>query len=162
MKTKFLLFLFTGMILIGVSLNAQDIFKPMPKSLFAEQAKAKGVEGAYSAWAWRFDASVAIAELNYNKETKQLVSNALSAVGPAIGIQHYVPTSATDPTPFNNYGVSAALLFGTNIYEPDLAKFKVAVVANIMQYLKFGVTITPKPGENYSPIGLFFGGGVTF
>lgn len=160
MKRKFLLLLI-GMTL-AITVSAQDIFKPLPKNFLKDNAKALKADGAYSAWAWRFDASVALAELNYNKETKQLVSSAVSAVGPAIGYQHFVPTSATDPTPFNNYGISAALLFGTNIYEPDLAKFKVAVVANVMQYLKFGVTITPKPGENYSPIGLFFGGGITF
>lgn len=158
---------------ISVAVFSQGLFKPVTS--FSTKAENKYIESPYPSlyykigeipitqkWIWRFDATIAIVELNYNKDTKQFVSTAFSAVGPAIGYQHFVPTSADDPTPFNNYGVSAAFLLGENIYNPELAKIKLALVANIMQYFKFGVTYTPKPVVSLSPVGFFFGGGVTF
>lgn len=123
---------------------------------------SKGIIPASSKLVWRFDASIAIVELNYDKEAKKFLSNTFSAVGPAIGVQNYVPTSVTDPTPFNNWGLSAAFLLGQSIYEPDLAATKVALVANIMQYFKFGGTYTFNTPDNISHFGVFFGGGITF
>jgi len=170
MKKLITLLLFVALTVTGFS---QGLFKPV--ALFATKAENKYIELPYPSlyykvgeipitqkWVWRFDATLAIVELNYNKDTKQFVSTAFSAVGPAIGYQHFVPTSATDPTPFNNYGVSAAFLLGENIYNPELAKIKLALVANVMQYFKFGLTYTPKPIVNLSPLGFFFGGGITF
>lgn len=152
---------------------SQGLFKPV--ALFSTKVESKYIETPCPSfyykvgeapvtqkWVWRFDATIALVELNYNKDTKQFISTAFSAVGPAIGYQHFVPTSATDPTPFNNYGASFAFLLGENIYNPDLAKIKLALVANVMQYFKFGLTYTPKPVVNLNPLGFFFGGGVTF
>lgn len=144
---------------------SQGLFKPV--TLFSTQVENDrkvrlGEIPVTQKWVWRFDASIAIVELNYNKDTKQFISTAFSAVGPAIGYQHFVPTSAVDPTPFNNYGISAAFLLGENIYNPELAKIKLALVANVMQYFRFGVTYTPKPLFYLSPVGFFFGGGITF
>ena len=162
MKKLIVLFLLVSLTFAGKS---QGLFKPVP--LFTTQVEnnhkvSLGEVPVTQKWVWRFDASIAIVELNYNKDTKQFISNSFSAVGPAIGYQHFVPTSAVDPTPFNNYGASFAFLLGENIYNPELAKIKLALVANIMQYFKLGVTYTPKPVVNLSPFGFFFGGGITF
>jgi hypothetical protein len=140
------------------------LLHPVRSDLFVSKDKALNLkEGTTTqTWQWRFDASIALAEMNYNKVTKKLTTTTLSAVGPAIGYQHYVPTSATDPTPFNNYGFGVAVLVGTSIYEPDISSVKIALQANIMQFLKFGATITPKPLQDISPFGFFFGTGITF
>lgn len=162
MKKLIISLLFIVTTTIGFS---QGLFHPVPNFPDAQQKRdlmAKGIVPIDHEWVWRFDASIAFTELNYNKSTKELVSTAFSAVGPAVGYQHFVARSNTDPTPFNNYGFSAAVLLGTSIYEPDLAQVKFAIQANIMQYLKFGVTINPKPAENMSVFGMFFGGGITF
>lgn len=153
--------------LISISLTgiSQGLFRPV--SLFPTKTEndhrvSLGDNAITQKWEWRFDASLSIVELNYNKATKQLASTAFSAVGPAIGYQHFVPTSATDPTPFNNYGFSFAVMLGESIYTPDVARLKLALVANVLQYLKFGVTYTPKPAADIFPVGFFFGGGITF
>jgi hypothetical protein len=160
---KLIVLLFFASLTFAVS--AQGLFKPV--TLFPTQVEnnrklSVGEVPLTQKWVWRFDASIAIVELNYNKDSKQFVSNTFSAIGPAIGYQHFVPTSSTDPAPFNNYGFSAAVLLGKNIYDPNLASIKVAVVANIMQYFKFGLTYTPNPSQYISPFGGFFGGGITF
>lgn len=162
MKKLITFFLFASLTL---AVSAQGLFKPV--SLFPTQAENRyrvsiGDIPVTQKWVWRFDATITIVELNYNKDSKQFISTAFSAVGPAIGYQHFVPTSAVDPTPFNNFGVSAAFLLGENIYNPELAKIKLALVANVMQYFKFGLTYTPKPVFYLSPLGFFFGGGITF
>lgn len=105
-------------------------------------------------WEWRFDGTISLSEVLYNKDTKAFETNLVVGIGPAIGYQHYVPTSAADPTPFNNYGVSAALLLGD--------KMKIALQMNLMQYFRFGLTYTPKASTGIFPIGAFFGGGITF
>jgi hypothetical protein len=154
--------------IVVTTVGYSQLFKPVPDFMSPKEKSDLMTKGhsvkdyEQPSWRWRFDASISIVELNYNTSTKKLLSNTFSAVGPAVGYQHYVPTSSTDPTPFNNYGVSAAILFGESVYEPDLASVKIAIVANVMQYLKFGLTITPKPAEDISVIGLFFGGGITF
>lgn len=154
---KLILILFVACMTIAVS--AQGLFKPVPKNLFTSEKAIKAGE-TNRALIWRFDATVSIAEMNYNKVTKQLMTSAFSAVGPAIGLQNYVP--GADGLPYNNWGVSAAVLLGTSIYEPDLSSIKIALQANILQYLKFGITVSPKPATDLSAFGFYFGTGITF
>jgi hypothetical protein len=157
--------IFLVFILLASGLQAQGVLRPVPRFPDSSEKRdmtEKGIIPATSKKVWRFDASIAIVELSYDKDTKKVLANSFSAVGPAFGLQNYVPTSATDPTPFNNWGVSGAFLLGKSIYEPDLAAAKVAIVVNIMQYFKFGTTYTFNTPTNVSHFGVFFGGGITF
>jgi hypothetical protein len=110
----------------------------------------------------RLDATIVVAEVNYNKVTKAYLPTAFSAIGPAIGFQSYIPTSATDPTPINNYGASLGLALGKTIYNPNLAEAKAVLAINIWQYFKFGGTYTFNPPTDIAKLGFFFGGGITF
>jgi len=110
----------------------------------------------------RLDATIVVAEVNQNKVTKAWSPTPLSAIGPAIGFQSYIPTSATDPTPINNYGASLGLALGKTIYNPNLAEAKAVLAINIWQYFKFGGTYTFNPPTDIAKLGFFFGGGITF
>lgn len=157
MKKLIILFVF---VLLTLGATAQGLFKPVPKDLFTQPKYAlKATTGGTHVWLWRFDATINLTELTWDKATKQFVSNSFSAVGPGIGYKHFVPVSSTDPTPFENYGFSAALLLGTNIYTPDFSKIKIALEADLFQYLKAGVTFT---GNTKDWFGIFFGSGITF
>ena len=157
---KKLLLIFT-ILMIAVAVQAQSLFKPVPKDLFTTLDKGlkAGEPFVTHAWLWRFDATVNLEELTWDKATKQFTSSTFSAIGPGIGFKHFIPTSAIDPTPYENYGFSAAVLFGTNIYAPDLSKIKVALEADLFQYLKFGVTYTANTTNWF---GIFIGSGITF
>jgi len=158
MKKLIVVLLLTILSVVGFS---QSIFHPMPNDLFKVVDRSLGIsEGTTThSWAWRFDATVAFTELVYDKTNKQFITSMFSAVGPAVGYQHYVATSSTDPTPFNNYGFSAAILFGKNVTEPDLGAIKLAVIANLFQYFRFGASYTPNTSNHF---GILVGGGITF
>lgn len=155
-----------AVILSGISVvSSAQLFKPTAPFPSATERTAmviKGIMPEMQKWEWKLDASIDVVEFNYDKDLKQLVSKEFSAIGPAIGYQHFVPTSDTDPTAFNNYGFSAAFLLGQSIYNPDLAAAKIALQANLMQYFKFGVTYTIRTPTTISHLGVFFGGGITF
>jgi hypothetical protein len=111
-------------------------------------------------WQVRLDATICPqTAFNWDASLKQFVPTNLSSIGPGIGFKHYVPTSATDLTPFENYGFSAAIMFGANIYKPDLSKISFAQEADLLQYIKFGVTETLNT-KNW--FGFFIGSGITF
>jgi len=113
-------------------------------------------------WAWRFDATMAIAEVTRNLITKEWVTTGFSAVGPAIGVQKLIPRSITDPTPVNVFGASLGLALGKNILEPNVAELKTILALNIWEYLKLGGTFTANPPPDVGKLGFFVGGGITF
>jgi len=156
------LFLIGIIALLAMTANAQNLFKsvkPFPTTQEKQYMVSKGIMPIERKMNWRFDAAVAFTEFTWSSSLKKFTPQMFSAVGPAIGMQWYRATSDVDPTPFNIYGVSAAVLLGKNVYEPDLAAIKIAIVANIYQYFKFGPTFTPNAIDKW---GMFFGGGVTF
>jgi hypothetical protein len=147
-----LIFLFI-MFVIPVVGFSQGLFKPVaPFPTQYRSVGAMGTEQISHKWEWRLDGTVQFSEINYNKATKLLETNAVLGVGPAIGYQHYISTVTGEA--FNNYGFSGALLVGERI--------KFALQMNVMQYFKFGIAITPNPAIDFSPVGVFFGGGITF
>jgi hypothetical protein len=149
------LFLIGFLVAMTLAVSAQNIFQPVPDNLFSTEKAIKA--GAVDhMWLWRFDATVALAEFTYVKEIKQFTFQEFSAVGPAIGFQHYV---VSDTGPFNNYGVSAAVLLGKSIYNPDMAALKVALIGNFFQYFKGGVSYTPNATDHWA---VLLGGGITF
>ena len=111
-------------------------------------------------WLWRFDATVALDELVYNTEIKQYVSVPFSAIGPAIGYKHFV--ALPDGTPYSDFGVTGAILLGTNIYQPDMASLKIAVMATVFEYLKLGIAYTPNTPANIKHLSFVFGGSISF
>lgn len=146
---------------IGLSANTQGLFKPVPlfpTTQTVDRTTHLNVQAISTSqsWFWRFDGAIDLAEINYNTVLKTLVPSGVETigVGPCIGYQHFVPTSATDPTPINNYGFAGGVLFGD--------RFKFILQANIWQYLKFGVTVTPHPAVNIFPVAAFVGTGITF
>jgi hypothetical protein len=153
MKKIIFLFLMLVIPVIGFS---QGLFKPVSSDMFRVR-HLTAPEGAtvvpfQSQWIWRFDATVQLSEVLYNKVLKELQTNAVFGIGPAVGLQHFVPNPNGEP--FNNYGFGAGVLLGE--------KMKFVLQANLMQYFKIGFTITPNPETNIFPVGLFFGGGITF
>jgi hypothetical protein len=162
MKKLIIIFLLVSLTFV---VSAQGLFKPV--SLFPTKEEnnyrvSLGDLPITHKFAVRFDASIVIAEINYNKITKAFVPTSFSAIGPAIGIQSYVPTSATDPTPLNNYGASFGLALGKTIYDPQFAEMKAVLAVNIWQYFKFGGTYTFNPPTDIAKLGFFIGGGITF
>jgi hypothetical protein len=146
---------------IGLGANAQGLLKPVP--LFPVKQTVDKVTNlnvqvvsTSGAWYWELDGAVDLAEINYNTLLKELVPSGVHTIGigPCIGYQHYVPTSTMDPTPKNNYGFAGGVLLGN--------RFKIVLQANIWQYLKGGITITPNPAANIFPVGFFIGTGITF
>jgi len=145
-----------------MTVDAQNFFKSVesfPTINERYSMISRGITPLVRKMNWRFDAAISITEFTWSSSLKKFTPQMFSAVGPAIGVQWYRPTSFDDPTPFNVGGISAAVLLGKNVYEPDLAAVKIAVVANIYQYFKFGPTYTPQAIDKW---GMFFGGGVTF
>ena len=150
--------------LTGLAQNV-SIWKPVPKNLFtidkygavkltATNAPATGV------WLWRWDANVVLDELVYHSDIKQYVSTPLSAIGPAIGFKHYVPLS--DGTAYNDFSITGAVLLGTDVYKPDLAAIKIAVMAEVFEHIKLGLAYTPNTPANIKHLSFVFGGSIGF
>jgi hypothetical protein len=163
---KKVILLLTLVILAG-AIQAQSIWKPVPKDLFTKDATIYNEGGEVllslenaSEWLWRFDGTVLIDELVWHKDTRQFVSVPLSAVGPAIGYKHY--SALPDGTPYNDFGVSAAVLLGTNIYDPSLASAKLVVMVTVFQYIKFGGVYTLNVPADVGHFGIAIGAGINF
>ena len=156
-------------VLIGLSGFSQgllnkvtsDIFTIKDKSLLTNKVLAlpNGTFVLPGVFKWRIDATLAFTENIYHKDTKEWLSTPFSAVGPAISLQHFVPTSVTDLTPYNNWGVGLGLAAGVNILQPDFSYVKVILEGNILQYLRGGFTATFNT-KNW--FGYFIGTGITF
>ena len=146
--------IFLLLLLIPLAGISQGLVKPVPGNLFSTRLMAPvGADNVIqSKWQWRIDGTIQLSELLYNKVLKELETNAVFGIGPAVGLQHYVPDA--NGNPFNNYGFGAGILLGE--------KMKFVLQANLMQYFKFGFTITPNPATDIFPVGMFFGGGITF
>jgi hypothetical protein len=150
----------------------QGLFRPVNQDMFLTRTISVNKNNSFelkdtpvvnpTSFVFRFDATIVVEEVTINKVTKDLIVTPFSAVGPAIGIQHYVQKSSTDGTPVNNYGASIGLAIGKTVYEPNLAEAKVILALNIWQYFKFGGTYTFNPPTDIGHIGFFFGGGITF
>ncbi|MBK5202094.1 MAG: hypothetical protein JJE45_00030 [Prolixibacteraceae bacterium] len=161
MKKLIVLFLFVSLAFAG----SAQIFKPVASFSTKAENNYKVSIGEIpitQKWEWRFDATQAFAEINRNTVTKELITTAVSFIGPAIGYQHFVQKSLLDPTPVNNYGISMGVALGETIYNPELAKLKFTLAGNLWQYFKVGGTFTPNPLPDMGKWGFFFGGGITF
>lgn len=162
MKKLIVFFLF---VTITVTMFSQGLFKPV--ALFPTR-----VENNYKVSIGdlpithkvvvRLDATIVVIEVTQNKVTKLWSPTPLSAIGPAIGIFNYIPTSTTDPTPKVNWGASIGLALGQTIYDPQLAEAKAVLAINIWQYFKFGGIYTFNSPTDIRHLGYFIGGGITF
>jgi hypothetical protein len=151
-------------VVLGITGFSQGLLRHVNSSIFTVDQKAlplgktlmlsNGTSILSGAWEWNFDGDIQLSEINYDKVAKNLVTNLVAGIGPCVGYQHYIPKSVTDPTPFNNYGFGAGVLLGE--------KFKFVLQANLLQYFKFGVTVTPHPLPNLGIVGVFAGVGITF
>jgi hypothetical protein len=140
-----------------LSVSAQSIFKPVPGTLFKQDASSlKSLTNA-STWLWRFSAMVTATELQYDKATKQFVSAPLSSVGPAIGYRHF--TALPDGTPFNDWGINAAILLGTDLEHIDPARIKAALLINAFSFVNVGACYT-FGGTNH--FGILLGASISF
>jgi hypothetical protein len=147
---------------IGITSNAQGMFHKVTPAIFKIDKVTSFSNGSTmltGVWKWRIDGTFVLDENVYHKDIKAWVSSPFSAVGPAVGYQHYVPASSIDPTPVNNYGVSAGVALGTDILKPDFSSVKLVLQGNIWQYLKGGFTFTL---NNRNWFGYFLGTGITF
>lgn len=156
---KFIVILILAIFSIASYSQKVSLWKPLPKDLFSSTLYKTG---GTQVWFWRFDATIVADELVYNKTIKQFSSVALSAVGPAIGYKHFVPTSTSDPTPYCNFGVSASLLLGTDIYQASLASMKFALFANVFQFLKVGGAYTLNTPADIGHFSILLGGSINF
>jgi hypothetical protein len=151
------LLVITFLLALAFHVSGQSIFKPVPQ-MFQNTAD-KTILSPDHKLLWRIDATIVLYEIGKNPETGFMEGRTFSGVGPAIGIQNYIPTSAIDPTPYNNWGASLGVLVGPDLYNPDVAKMKVALIGNLFQYFRFGVDYTFN--AKYK-IGYIIGGGITF
>jgi hypothetical protein len=102
------------LLLIPIGLSAQFL-KPVPHDLFTVEPTTDRTFRGSSIWLLRPAITVTAIQWNWDKELKQFEASAFQSAGLGVGWQHFIPTSATDPTPFNNYGANALLLLGTDI-----------------------------------------------
>jgi hypothetical protein len=139
---------------------SQSVFKPVPSNLFRATDKSLNLKAGTTTHVtlWRFDATVVATEFVFAGKNN-VEAKTLSAVGPGFGLQWYQPKSDIDPTPYNVFGVSGAILLGTDIYQPDLASLKIAILANAFQFFTAGVAYTPNAPYKFS---LLLGGQVKF
>jgi hypothetical protein len=133
-----------------------SLFKPVPKDLFKTlNLKVSKAGIVNTKILWRFDAQVIGNELTYNKVTKQLDSAPLSGVGPGFGIRHYY--QAPDGTAATDWGVSLAVLVGTDLEHITPASIKPALTVNAFNFVNVGVDLI-----NFKTIGYIIGAQVNF
>lgn len=162
MKKLIVLFLFVSLAFAGKSQGLLKTVVPFPTQKENNRRVSLGEVPITHKIVFRLDATMAVKEVNINKVTKESIITDVSFIGPAVGFQSYVPTSATDGTPVNNYGASLGLALGRTVYQPNLAELKTVLAINIWQYFKFGGTYTLNPPTDIRHLGYFVGGGITF
>ena len=105
--------LFVTVIFIAVTIVSQGQFlRPVSKTLFSEitvDSKAKGNS------IWMLRPAITLTAVQWNYKDGSFNANAFQSMGAGVGWQHFKPTSATDPTPFNDWGVNGMVLLGTDI-----------------------------------------------
>jgi hypothetical protein len=112
MKKLIILF---AIFFVTINLAGQGFFKPVPNDLFsAEQTADRTIKGT-STWLFRPAITVTAVQWNWDKDSKMFNAQAFQSAGLGIGYQHFTTTSATDPTPFSNYGANLLLLLGTDV-----------------------------------------------
>jgi hypothetical protein len=172
MKKRIVFMVLIAFCLTGFSQVKQGLFRTVNQDMFMKRTISDintpnpKVTTTYTinpvSWIVRLDATMAVKEINYNKVTGESKITEASFIGPAIGFQHFVPTSTTDGTPYNNYGASLGLALGKTIFQPNLAEAKAVLAFNLFQYFKFGGTYTFNPPTDIRHLGYFIGGGITF
>lgn len=123
--------LILSLVALMVTANAQvksvPLFTPVPEDLFAsDEYGLKSLENA-SVWMLRPSIQVTAVQLTWNKEKKSFDSAPLSSVGAGISYQHYIEV---DEQPFNNFGVNAFVLLGTDISQVSPASLGIATTVN--------------------------------
>jgi hypothetical protein len=128
MKKIILLFALVALFATGnAQIKSVPLFKPVPQDLFASNEYGlKSLENA-SVWMLRPSIQVTAVQLVWNKETKSFDSSPLSSIGAGISYQHYIEV---DEQPFNNFGVNAFLLLGTDISKVSPASLGIATTVN--------------------------------
>jgi len=155
MKKLIVLLVFVGM---SIGVFGQSIWKPVPKNLlFENKDRDITLNSTSSTWLWRFSAVIAAQELVYDKTLKEFTSHPLSSIGPAIGYRHFV--SLPDGTPYNDFGINAALLIGGDINQIELTKMKLALLVNAFKFINVGTTYTLNSTNKF---GILLGGSVNF
>ena len=102
------LLMITVLCLFATITFSQGIFYPVTSGTFAKVGVNQNIpQSLPSIWVWRISATITADELVWNKETKNFLSNPLSAVGPAIGYRHFVQLS--NGTIYNDFGINAAI-----------------------------------------------------
>lgn len=128
MKKIILLFALIALFATGnAQIKSVPLFKPVPQDLFtADQYDLKSLENA-SIWMLRPSIQITAVQLIWNKETKSFDSSPLSSIGAGISYQHYIEVNEK---PFNNFGVNAFVLLGTDITEVSPASLGIATTIN--------------------------------
>jgi hypothetical protein len=154
MKKLILVLCFLMVSLVGFS--QVSLWKPIPKDLFYSTKYAKLGEATPSIWLWRFSALLTATELTWDKSSNQFVSAPLSSVGPAIGYKHF--TQLADGTPYTDFGINVAALFGTDINQVNPAVVKLAVTVNALKFVNIGFDY----GLTNNTFGILLGASVNF
>lgn len=143
--------------IMSIAVSAQSIWKPVPDNLFKTVDGNMRLSALPETWLWRFSALVVAEELSYNSESKLWESKPLSSIGPAAGYRHY--SALPDGTPYNDFGINAALLLGTDINHIDQASMKAAIVINAFKFINVGGAYT---FNNTNHWGILLGASVNF
>jgi len=127
MKKIILLFALIALFVTGNAQKNISLFKPIPQDLFtSNEYGLKAIENA-NVWLLRPSVQITAVQLNWNKETKSFDSSPLSSVGAGVSYQHYIEANGQ---PFNNFGLNAFLLLGTDISQVSPASLGIATTVN--------------------------------
>jgi hypothetical protein len=105
--------LFIPLLFIVIGLSAQGFLKPIPHDLFTAEPTADRTFKGTSIWLLR--PAITVTAVQWNWKDGMFTANAFQSAGLGVGWQHFRTVSATDFTPYNDWGANALLLLGTDI-----------------------------------------------
>jgi hypothetical protein len=141
---------------IGLTANAQ-FFKPVDKNMFQPKTSFNSFmatpEDNATKWLIRPAVSVSAMQLYYDKATKAFNATSFTSIGFGAGYQHFI---ASDTEPFNDWGVTALILFEAVPTETTSAGISGAITINALRFVNAGL------GYNFQNNKVFLLTGITY
>ena len=139
------------------TIEAQSIWKPVPKDLFSAELSADRTVKGNSVLLPRWTAGISAEKLNYNKVTKKLEPESFSKIGIGFSLANYIDVNGE---PYNNWSVNAFLFLPTLNTDNIIS---LAVTVSALQYLQIGFDFEPgKWNSDYFPVSPLLGLKYTF
>ena len=130
-------------IIAGLSAQKWDyLYGNLPDNLFKPVKSFDGLQTidriakSNSVWFFKLNGNITALEVVYIKSTKTFETKTLSGAGPMISLRHYKPD--VNGEAYNDFGIGAGILLGTDINKMDLTSMKAAVNLELIRYLRIG------------------------